>query len=209
MSKTIFHFLHELVIFGRNVTGCMNSPYPTYRRLSVTGTSINQTIFIFLIAVSYFIFVAMVRNGLKNPLLLTVKFNSLIIASGLGFITIVFMIYGLGKKFGGKGTIQRVYLLWTFSLLPTIVWFWTTSILYIVLPPPRTLSISGKFFSIVFVAFSLALFYWKAILYYLTLRFALKMDLFRIVIVSSIIIPVIIVYSIFMYKLGIFRVPFI
>lgn len=209
MEKATLSFLRSFIFFGRNLVGCFNSPYLTYRKLVIQKTDLHQTIFIPLFVILYFIFVATIRTGLKNPFLLTVKFNTLLFVSVLGFLMMLALFYISGRLVGGKGTLRQIYVLWVFSLVPTLMWFFVTSILYLILPPPRTISFLGKFYSVVFITFSLAVLLWKSILYYLTLRFALKLDLLRIVGISVFIIPVIFVYSFIMYRLGIFRIPFI
>lgn len=209
MEKIALSFLRSFIFFGRNLVGCFNSPYSTYRKLAVQKTDLSQTIFIPLLVILYFIFVATIRTGLKNPFLLTVKFNTLLFVSVLGFMMMMVLFYLGGKLVGGKGTLRQIYTLWIFSLLPTLGWFFVTSILYLILPPPRTVSFLGKFYSVVFITFSLALLLWKSILYYLTLRFSLKLDLLRIFGISVFVIPVVSAYSLIMYRLGIFRIPFL
>jgi hypothetical protein len=177
--------------------------------LAKEGTPIPQTVFIFLFCLLYFLWATTIRIGLRNPFFLTIKFNLLVLGALLGFFLVIFLIMLLGKVFGGMGNTHRVFILWSYSLLPTLFWFFTTSILYILLPPPRTLSYLGKIYSLVFIAFSLSIFFWKMILYYLTLRFGLHFDLSKIGVATGIITPIILGYSLWMYRLGIFRVPFI
>lgn len=208
MENLILQLLRTAILFVRNAYNCFNSPYMTYRKLSQERI-FGQTVFIILLVFFYFLFISVVRNGLSNPFLLTVKFNSLILSATVGFLGVIVLLFILGRLFGGKGRIGGVYNLWAFSLLPTLVWFFITSLLYLTLPPPRTLSFWGKFYSVVFAAFSLSVFIWKGILYYLTLRFALKLDLWRILLVTTVLLPILAVFSVGMYRIGIFRIPFI
>jgi len=53
------------------------------------------------------------------------------------------------------------------------------------------------------------LFFWKIILSYLALRFGMKLDLMRIFGILVVSLPILGVYSFGMYRLGIFRVPFL
>lgn len=209
MEKYVLSFLRSFIFFGRNAVGCINAPYVTYRKLSAAYTDLKQTVFIPVFVILYFIFVATIRNGIRNPYLLTVKFNFLLVAAVVGFLLMLGLFYFAGHLVGGKGNPRQIYTLWIFSLLPTLVWFFTASILYLILPPPRTMSFFGKLYSVVFIAFSIAVFLWKSILYYLTLRFSLKADLWKIIQISTLILPVVFVYSLIMYRLGIFRIPFI
>lgn len=209
MANFSLTILKLSIIFCRNSVGCINNPYTTYRRLAKSANDTKQTIFILLMALGYFAFASLVRIGVRHPYLLTLKFNLLTLGAGLGFMSMVFFLFLVGKIFRREGKFETLFLLWSYSLLPTIVWFFATSVLYIFLPPPRTFSLLGKLYSVVYMAFSIALFFWKAILYYLTLRFGLRLDLFRIAVVSIVLSPIIIGYSILMYNLGIFRIPFL
>lgn len=209
MVKPIFSPIKSFVLFSRNVIGCIQAPYATYRKLSSEKTDLRQTVFIPLLVVLYFIYVATLRTGLANPFLLTVKFNILIFASLSGFALMISLFYLGGKLTKGNGTLRQIYTLWVFSLIPTLTWFFASSILYILLPPPRTMSFLGKLYSVVFITFSLSVLLWKIILYYLTLRFSLKLDLWRILQISALVIPVVSVYTLLMYRWGAFRVPFI
>ncbi len=209
MGDFLIKVFRLFILFGRNSAGSLNQPYITYRKLSDEKTDAWQTVFIFLFCLVYFAFASLVRVGVRNPFLLTVKFNSLLLSAGVGFLLVILLLSLAAKIFGQSVTLKATFTLWSFSLLPTIIWFFVTSILYIILPPPRTLSIWGKAYSFLYIAFSLALLFWKLILYYLTLRFSLRIDMVRIFFISLIIFPSLFAYSLLMYKLGIFRIPFI
>jgi hypothetical protein len=208
MDKILL-FIKLFIAFFQNSIGSVNKPYITYRKLSEPKSDVRQIIYILLITVGYFSFAALVKSGIRNPYLMTMKFNFLVIAFGAGFVLSIFLFYVLGKILKSRFTLKSLILLWGYSLLPTIVWFMITSVLYILLPPPRTFSLLGKFYSIVYIAFSISLFYWKAILYYLTLRFGLKLEFVKILISTAIYIPIVLIFTFITYKAGIFRIPFI
>jgi hypothetical protein len=197
------------IFFIRNIIGCVNKPYVTYRKLSEQKSGNGQIFYIFLLIIGYFSFASVVKTGLRNPFLLTVKFNLLLITFAIGFLISILIFYLCGSLFKSKFSPIKVVVLWSYSMLPTIIWFFVTSILYVMLPPPRTFSSLGKIYSISFISFSIGLLYWKVILYYLTLRFGLRLELQRIMIVSSVFIPVVIIYSLIAYNLGIYKIPFI
>ncbi len=209
MSDIFLKLLRWFIIFSRNANGCLNSPYVTYRKLASTKADLGHTFYLFLLVVLYFSFASLVKTGVRNPFLLTYKFNILFFSALFGFILIILLIFLLGKLTGERVELLTIYKLWIYSLLPTLCWFFLTSILSIFLPPPRSLSLPGKIYSLVFMSFSLMVFFWKLILYYLTLRFGLRFGFFKIVFVSAAILPFFVLYSTIMYKLGIFRVPFI
>lgn len=209
MERFFLSFIRSFIIFGRNLSGIINAPYVTYRKLAKENVDLHQTVFIPLLVILYFIFVATLRTGIKNPFLLTIKLNILLFASLIGFIGMLILFYVGGRMVGSRGNLRQIYTLWIYSLIPTLVWFFTTSILYLILPPPRTMSFAGKLYSMVFLAFSFAVFIWKIILYYLTLRFSLKLDLWRIARISILVVPTVVAYSFIMYNLKIFRIPFL
>ncbi|OGG03903.1 hypothetical protein A2W14_05540 [Candidatus Gottesmanbacteria bacterium RBG_16_37_8] len=202
--------IKPFILFLRNSIGTITSPYVAYRQISQIGQDKRQIIFIHLLIFFYFLLTSVLKIGLKNPFLLTVKFNSLYFSVYLGFALMLCLFY-LGYRLLSSQTFPfvRIILLWSYSLWPTLFWFFTTSFFYLILPPPRSISYPGKLYSLSYLAFSLTLLFWKSILYYLTLRFGLRFDLFKIILISLIIIPLVFVYSIFMYRLGIFKIPFI
>ena len=144
-----------------------------------------------------------------HPFLLTFNFGTLLSGFLFTFFLVVCCFYIFGHIFKGKGTIEHIAVSWGFSLVPTILWFIMTSFFYVVLPPPRYLTLLGKLFSIVFVSISMLLFFWKGILYYLTLRFSLRLDFLRIMGMSLVLFPLGVAYAFFMYELGVFKIPFI
>ncbi|MEK9143692.1 MAG: hypothetical protein AAB481_03625 [Patescibacteria group bacterium] len=184
--------LDQLIIsgiaFSRNTIGLVVRPYETYRRIIDKG-SVWELVFIaMLVMISAFRFV---------------------VAAGATYVLVVVLVWVVGHRIGGRGTLRGVALGWGYTFFPTVVWFFTTSALFVLLPPPRTTSVAGVVFSGMFLVFSVTLLFWKLTLGYLTLRFGLKLDLARILVVAGIVVPILGVYSVVMYRLGIFRVPFI
>ena len=113
------------------------------------------------------------------------------------------------KLFGGQLNMRRLIQLWSYTLVPTWVWFFTTSLLYVLLPPPRTMNLTGKVYSSFYVVFSMMVLFWKMILYYLTLRFGFRFDLYKIAAFSLIVVPFVIAFSVVLFRLGIFRIPYL
>lgn len=176
------------VAFCRNALGLVVRPYETYRRIVDRGTIWELVFIAMVVAVSAF---------------------RLFAAALATYTLVVLAAWFVGQRVGGRGTLKGVALGWAYTVLPTTLWFLATSILYVVLPPPRTTSIAGVTFSIVFLVFSATLFLWKLTLGYLTLRFGLKLDLARILVVVGVVSPVVAAWSWGMYRLGIFKVPFL
>ncbi|MBI4130254.1 hypothetical protein HY468_02985 [Candidatus Roizmanbacteria bacterium] len=201
--------LTQLILFLKHVWGSIHTPYQTYRKLA-KGEHVWQALPIGVLTVLYFSWSTLVHHGIRtHPFFLTVSFTKVVLGSLGTFGVVLVSLVVVGRLVGGGGGVGRIFLPWSYSLLPTLLWFFTTSMLTLLLPPPRTTSIPGQVFSFLFVVFSLFLFFWKGVLYYLTLRFGMRLDLFRIVIASVILFPLGALYALIMYKLGIFRIPFV
>lgn len=194
--------------FGRNLLGIIFKPYETYRRLT-REASFFELIYISLLLVAYLALASIVKTASFRPFLMTATFMKLASAAALGFLLVTAVFLLVGRVLGSREKAKGLILGWAYTLIPTLVWFLATSLLYVVLPPPRTTSPAGIAFSLVFLIFSAALLFWKIILAYLTLRFALKFEIKKILLVTLLTLPVAAVYSFFMYNLGIFKVPFL
>ena len=195
--------------FVRHVAGVIIRPYETMRSLS-KGCSPLEAVYMIITITLYIGIASILRKGIvSGPLLLTLHFGKLFWGIIFTFIFAWGILYFIGKLFGGKGSPTTIFYPWLYSLVPTILWFLLTSFFYFILPPPRSESIKGLFFSLLFIGISITLFYWKAMLYYLTLRFGHKLSLGKIILTTTVIIPLAFGYSLLTYRLGIFRIPFI
>jgi hypothetical protein len=197
-------------LFLKNTYGCISNPYITYRQLTKIDKDYWQIIYIYLLVFVYFLISSIIRLGFFNPYILTVKFNVLILSFLLGFFGVVFLIKISSFLIFKKNIVTRtLILLWSYTLLPTLLWFYITSFMYLILPPPRSTSFLGKAYSLVFLSFSMFAFFWKLILYYLTVRFSLKASLNMFITVTLFMTPFLAIYILTMYWFGIFKVPFI
>jgi hypothetical protein len=206
--------IKAVILFIQNTYGSIIYPYKTYRRLA-KSKRYEQLLPLLALVVLYFWWASAVRVGIRHPLILTKNWILTSFSAALTFLLIIGGIYIIGRAIGpaphrvqGSG-IGNILLPWAYSLLPTLLWFYINSLSFFILRPPRTESLLGQLFSFLFIVGSLSLFFWKGILYYLTLRFGMRLDLPKILLSSAIIFPAGIGYSILMYKLGIFRIPFI
>lgn len=125
------------------------------------------------------------------------------------YIVSICFFYGMSWLVNRKAQLSSFVFTLGYGLIPTLLWFTINSFLYYLLPPPRTLSVSGKVFSLVFITFSISLLLWKVILLYLAIRFSSKLNLFKIVYFLLIYMCALAPYIIYLYLMGIFRVPFI
>lgn len=195
--------------FFRFVLGTIQTPYQTFRKIA-EREDIRYLPFIGGLVFIYLLLAGLAKGGLAaHPFLLTasfIKISSSILAMYL-FASLVLTI--LGKLSGGEANLKRVLILWAFTLVPTSSWFIVVSLFSLLFPPPRTISMLGQIASAVVIGLSIGILLWKIILYYLTLRFGLRLDLPRIGLVTSAFIPIMGGYWWVMYRLGIFRVPFL
>ncbi len=194
--------------FGRTAIGLVTRPYETYRRI-VSYSRISELVFVGLFAGIYFAFASMVKGAAFRPFLFTRQFIVLYAAAAGGYGIAIGSLWLAGVVLRATFHLRALFLAWGYTLLPTVAWFLATSLLYVILPPPRTTSTLGIAFSILFLIFSATLFWWKMMLSYLTLRFVFKFDLSRIGMASMIVLPIMAAYSVLMYYWGIFKIPFL
>ncbi len=202
------YFISSGIGFGHTIAGLFMRPYETYRRITERGRA-GELVFIAILLGGYFALASLVKTAAFRPYLLTRQFVLLSAGSVVSFFAVVAALWIVGTLVGGKGKFVPFIVAWGYTLVPTVLWFFATSVLYVVLPPPRTTSVQGIVFSILYLVFSTTLLFWKIILAYLTLRFGMKLDLAKIIKVLIFVLPLFVVYSLIMYKMGIFKVPFI
>ncbi len=195
------------VSFARNVIGLIIRPYETCRRIA-ERSSLGELIFIALLLALYFATASFVRAPSFRVFFLTRHFATLALATGGTFIVVVALFWLIGSFVGATGRPRGFLLAWAYTLVPTLLWFLVTSLLYVIIPPPRTARPLGIFFSVLYVSFSATLLFWKVTLGYLAIRFGMRLSLGKILIVTGIVLPILGLYSIGMYRMGIFRVPF-
>ncbi len=194
--------------FGRNCLGLVTRPYETCRRI-VDSAKPAELVFVGLLLWIYFGLASLVKVASFRPFLLTRQFVVLAVATLATYAMVVTLLWIMSRVLKTATSLRGIVMIWGYSLVPTVLWFLATSLLYVLIPPPRTVRPLGILFSVVFLVFSLTMFFWKATIAYLTLRFGLKLNLGKIILVVLILAPIIGAYSIWMYKLGIFRIPFI
>ncbi len=192
-TESIFpSLIASLIIVLRRSILLILTPYKTMRKIS-TETDYSQLFWIGL-----FIFLYFLITGFAKILTFIVL-----------FIGTVGIMYALGR--GWKKVIKISNILFTFSygLLPTTIWFYLSLALFYLLPPPRTPSLQGKIFSVLYVSFSLSLLLWKLILTYLAIRFSLKLGFYSTIFSLVLYTFCILTISYFGFTLGLSKVPFI
>ncbi|MBI3385419.1 hypothetical protein HY030_04465 [Candidatus Gottesmanbacteria bacterium] len=195
--------------FTSDVWGMLNHPYQTTRSVAMKKPLLPILIIGSLVWV-YLTFAVVVKFGLSTGgLFLTFNLGRLFYSIAATFLLIAISMFVVGKLFGGKGQIQAVFAVWSFSYLPTLLWFLITTIFYVILPPPRTQSFFGQLFSIFYLFLSLGLLFWKVLLYFLTLRHAMRLTLWQTIRTTFVLWPLYIAYFLFLNRLEIFKIPFV
>ena len=203
-KKILVNFLASFFVLLKRFILLIISPYKTMRKISYEKDYYQPIIIISLVFI-YFKFIYYLRDKIYPATLIYFLFIINVL------LTVIFF-YLLSKLFSNNKkeiTFSSFVFTFSYSLFPTIIWFLSTSILFIFLPPPRTFSILGKGFSIFFVAYSLSLLIWKLILEYLAIRFSSKQNFFGIFYLVVLYLIWFIPYSIFLYNFKLFRIPFI
>ncbi len=199
----------QIIEFGKLIYGLVQYPYTTCRSIALRKPFIHLGFIALLISV-YLLLSTLAKESLStNPYFLTKSLVKAGLVISMSFFLVTFFMFGLSKIFNKNTNYLTFALLWAFSLLPTLSWFLITTVFYVLVPPPRTLSLQGQIFSGIFLVFSFLCFFWKGLLYYLSLRVGLLLNAKQIILLSLIVLPVIFGYSYLLYKLQIFKVPFI
>lgn len=191
----------SFIIVARRALYLVFYPYKTMRAIAREEDALQLGI-IFTLILVYYMGANMIRQFTFHPF---VQFLVVLVNYGG---TIAF-VYTFSRLFHREVSIRPFLFLFAYSLIPTLIWFAMNSLLYAVLPPPRNLTIMGKIFSVVFIAVSVSLLVWKVLLWYLAVRYSTHLKFYEIVFVGSIYLAFLIPYALFLYHLGLFRVPFI
>jgi hypothetical protein len=195
------NILASLIIVLRRSVYLIFTPYKTMRRISLNHDSYQLGVLMGL-AFTYFLAAHALRGSWIRGIVPFAVFTVQFFATALFF----YAFFRSSKKDVGFGSFVHTI---AYTLVPTLIWFYSNLVLYVLLPPPRTMSILGKGFSIFFIAYSLSLLVWKLILVYFSLRFSSRLGLYRIVYAFTLYIAIATPLAVLMYYFRIFRVPFI
>lgn len=183
-------------------------------RDSALKPDIWQAVILITFATLYFIYASIIRTRSLDPLVVSSSFIRTFIFFLLTFASTIVFQWIVGKLLEriAMAHVQplRVFVvLSAYSLVPTIVWFFITSTLYFVFPPPRYDTFLGTTFSIIFIIFSSSVLIWRLIVWYLTIRFSLKTQFLTSMIIMFMYAMWFVPYAFLMYHFRIFRIPFI
>lgn len=188
MSSFIASFLLVLNRF----LGLIFTPYQTMRKISIDRDFGQLGIILFFVFL-YFYATSPFRYGVFL----------------LNFTLTVLYFYIMGRLSRKDIRFDTALMLFGYTLFPTLIWFVTNAVLYMVLPPPRTLSLLGTSFSIVFIAFSISLLLWKIILLYLAARFTIRQGFYQVMYTIVLYGACVTAVAYVAYGLGWAKVPFI
>lgn len=209
MRRVIFLFGRITLDFIKIIFGIVQYPHLTYQRLSLKKP-FWHLFYIWVIIFFSLLWAEGVKHGVfKHPLFFAISLGVYFTIVLLSYLLITFLIYILGRLICRRGDYLTILILWGFSYLPTVFWFLFISLIFIIFPPPRGYTMSGYLLSGFTVIVSIALFYWKLLLYYMTLRIGLKITWGKIIKISMLFFPAVIIYSFLLYKIGVFKVPFL
>lgn len=147
--------LASLLLVYKNSVGLILSPYRTMRSIAASPEML-QIIWIMAVVVGYLVMVGDSRTYLG--------------LSALAGLMVV--ISATNRLRTHSWNIFPTLGLFFYSLIPTLVWFSASQLLNAVFPPPRTTSISGKFLSLLYIAFSISVLFWKVLVTFLAIRFS-------------------------------------
>ena len=193
--------LSGIILVGLRTTQLIRSPYKTIRVIS-QDTNSSQLYVIFVLIYFYFVFADFVKPFNYTPALVYAVFL-------LNFLLSSVFFYFINVAQENRKDIRPFIMTFTYSLMPSLIWFTINTSLFLIFPPPRTTSPLGTLFSIIFIIFSLGMLFWKVQLVYLSLRFASKTSFVNIVYAVILYLCVFAPYSVLLYYAGIFRIPFI
>lgn len=192
MKAAATSVIYELISVARHVLGLVFAPYYTMRSIARAPRA-SHAIIIWTIAILY---LGSLHTSRVWFFLLQ--------------MSILFVYFYLAARFfKTPASWTQVIVLYSYTLWPTIVWFFTNRAIYHVLPPPRTTSALGVGFSIFFVTFSISILIWKMILFYLAARYSLKQHFWKVVYTIVLYMPIAIALTYMGYVLGISRIPFL
>ena len=187
----------SFTIFIRRIVGLIFTPYSTMRKISIEK-GWQDCIWIAVMTILYFYITNTVRFWM----------NGFLGAAGLYLGSILFLLL-FPSPDKVKEKCIKIIKTWSYTLVPTLIWFYSTLIFYFLVPPPRTASLLGQVFSVFYIAFSISLLAWKLILVYLSIRFSLRAHIYRVIYYVLIYLAFSIPLWIFLYKSGISRIPFV
>lgn len=193
--------LSEIIFFVKRFIGVFLYPYKTFRNIYLES-SVSEFVFVAFAIAVYYLFTDHLRSNNYEPFIL---FAVTVLQLLLTVCFFLFFKLILNRDYELK-TVSAINL-FTYSLAPTLIWFYLNSALYKFLPPPRTESILGISFSIFFITITLILLFYKIILLYLAVRYTTGCNFFTIIYLISLYMILILPYILALYIFNFFKIP--
>jgi len=198
------------------VAGVTRRPVETYEKIARTPSPRGAVIFIGLLSVVPAGVGAAIEAAASGPGAAVAAFVAWATVGVFGvYLAASAVIWLVGRLLGSPGSFEAFLTAWAGSYVPTAVWFGGLLLTHVVFAPPGLIgggladAVAGPSIvvQVVFLAFSVAVFLWKALLLYLTLRVVGGLDFRRIVAAAAILAPMAIGYWLLGLYLGWFKVP--
>ena len=199
------------ILVVRNSVRLVFQPYATMRTLAKRNNNFEVGL-IWAAVFVYCLYATRVRLSHIHALVISSSSLRMFLFFLFTFHVAYGFMYGIGKLLEKAEHTHPVdwssyRLLVSYTLIPTLLWFFITSTLYLIFPPPRFPTPLGFMYSLIFISFSSALLLWKLVLWYLALRFGLRARFTTIVGIMVLFALWFVPYSLLMYHFGIFRIP--
>lgn len=199
------------------VWGVARRPVEAYEKIARRPSPRGGVIFIGLLSLFPAIVGAVIAHGTSGTVGAVAAFFAWGALGGVGvYLAASAAIWLVGRLLGSRGSFEAILTAWAGSYIPTAVWFGGLLLSHLLFAPsgfinPAAPASAGPSMvvQVVFLAFSIGVFLWKALLLYLTLRVVGGLDFRRIIAAAVILAPVAIGYWAVGLYLGWFKVPFI
>lgn len=208
IKKTIFSLIASFILFLRYAFRLFFKPYASLRSISREKDN-TQIIIIAFICYFYFLFYAYIRINTFNFFSLLLFSLKLFVVFIITFISVTGFFFVISRADNYKINYSSFLFTFSYSLVPTIIWFYTAVLFYFLSPSSRAHSFFGILFSIVFFVFSIVMLFWKIILVYLSIRFSTGKNFFSIAYFLILFLLWFLPYTLLLYRFKIFRIPFI
>ncbi len=210
LTKLLFHdLLWSLQILLKNILGTFAHPYLTWKHITRDQYYL-PSLLVITIAIAAFNIRAPIKEGLPDsaPTAITTLISNLSI-SIIGFLLIAYLIYSLCRYFNSRVNFLTIASVWAYSYIPTLIWFLITQGAYVLLPPPRTTSLAGILFTLLYISFSVSLLAWKLLLLWLTFQIPGRLLPTQAFIATTVTAIFVTFYWYVFYTLGLWGIPFL
>ena len=183
-------------------------------RMIASAPDVREALVLLAAVGGYFMYASAIRTQTLDPIVVSSSFFRIFMFFLLTFMTTVGFMWVVGRilkafSMADPMSLHVSLVLSAYSLIPTLLWFLMTSVLYLLFPPPRYDTLLGTSLSMIFIVLSISILIWRLILWYLTIRFSLRVQFMTIMVIMFIFVLWLVPYAFLMYYFNVFRIPFI